>query len=107
MAQIPSILGQNKPDAGVHTNLFTVALNTQAQFSIFVANQGDSMDKVTISLIPDGGSETDATYIAYETPILAHAVMAFAGLFMKANDQVIIYTQNGTTSFTATGMLYA
>lgn len=105
MAQTPSILGQNLPDANIDTNLFTVAVGKQVQFSIFVANQSDVMDRITIALIPDSGPETPANYIAYQTPILGNAVMAFGGLFMNDRDKVMVLTANGTTSFTATGII--
>jgi hypothetical protein len=105
MAQTPIILGQNLPDANIDTNLFTVSVGQQVQFSIFVANQSETLDRITIALIPDSGPETPANYIAYQTPILGNAVMAFSGLFMNASDRVLIRSLNGTTSFTATGVI--
>jgi hypothetical protein len=107
MSQTPSILGQNFPDAGVDTNLFTVSVANQAQFSVFLANHEMEIDRITIALIPNGGSETSANYIAYNTPVIGNAVMAFSGLFLNSGDRVQILSENGTTSFTATGVLTA
>ena len=107
MPQTPKILGQNFPDIGIDTTLFTVGLNEQAQFSIFMTNQETEMDRITVALIPNGESETSAKYIAYNTPIIGNAVMAFSGLFLDSGDRVQVLSENGTTSFTATGMLYS
>lgn len=105
MPQTPSIIGQKIPDADIDTNLFTAAVGTQLQFSIFVANQSQEIDRLTIALIPDNGPETPSNYIAYETPIIGNAVMAFGGLFVNGGDRVQVKTKNGTTSFTATGII--
>lgn len=105
MPQTPNILGQNFPDAGIDTTLLTVAYGQQAQFSVFIANHDILIDRITIALIPNGGSETEANYIAFRTPIIGNAVMAFAGLFLNSGDRVQILSENGTTSFSATGII--
>ena len=105
MTDTPSILGQNLPDPGIDTNLFTVPSNGQVQFSIFIANQLNNMDEITIAIIPAGGAETTANFIAFSTPIMPNAVMAFSGLFMNSGDRVQVQSKNGTSSFTATGIL--
>lgn len=105
MPQTPSIIGQNFPDAGVDTTLLTVAYGQQAQFSIFVSNHNIEIDRITIALIPEGAPETSASYIAFNTPLLGNAVLAFSGLFMNSADRVQILSENGTTSFVATGVI--
>lgn len=105
MAQMPSILGQNYPDAGLDTTLFTVGIGNQVQFSIFVSNHSSDYDRVTIYLLPNGGTEDPSRYIAFNTPVLGNAVMAFAGLNMNSEDRVVVKAENGTTSFVATGIL--
>jgi hypothetical protein len=106
MSQTPTIIGQNKPDAGVLTTLLSLAASEQAQFSVFVCNQGSEVDEITISLLRATQAETDATYIAYDTPMIGNSVLAFAGLFLNSGDQVKIISKNGTSSFNATGMIY-
>lgn len=101
---LPRILGQKKPDPLVDTNLFTVASGNQAQFSLFVCNQSDYMDRFTISLIPAGEVESPSTYIAYDTPLLGHGVFAASGLYLNGNDQVKVMTMGGNISITATGI---
>lgn len=101
---IPKILGQNKPDPGVDTNLFTVPTGKQAQFSLFVCNQGSEIDRFTIALIPAGEAELPSSYIAFDTPLIGHAVFAASGLYLNGDDQVKVICQNGQISFTATGI---
>jgi hypothetical protein len=101
---VPKILGQNKPDAGVDTNLFTVASNHQVQFSLFACNQSAVIDRFTIALIPNGGTETNATYIAYNTPLIGNGMFSAAGLYLNSGDQVKVSSVNGSFSFTATGI---
>lgn len=101
---LPKILGQNKPDLLVDTTLFTVPLSKQAQFSLFVCNQGSAISRFTIALIPNGGALSTARYIAYNTPLNANTVFAASGLYMDGGDEVIVSSDNGDVSFTATGI---
>lgn len=105
MVDVPSIIGQNYPDAGIDTNLFTVANDQQVQFSIFIANQASNPDRITIALIANGGTENEACYIASNTQIISHSVLAFSGLFLNSNDRVQVKSINGSSSFTATGII--
>lgn len=105
MSTTPTILGQNFPDPTVPTILFAVPANCSVQFSTFVCNQSPEPDLITIALLPDGGPDTPASYIAYQTTLIGNGVLAFSGLFMNQLDQVEVISQYGTSSFTATGML--
>lgn len=100
----PRLLGQNKPDAGVNTNLFTVTTSHQVQFSLFVCNQNDEIDQFTVALVPAGEPETVNTYIAYKTPLIGHGVFAASGLYLNSGDMVMVESLNGDVSFTATGI---
>ena len=99
----PRIFGQAKPVAEIQTTLITVANNAQAQVSLFVCNQGDSIDRFSIELIPSGDSPDPSRYIAYLTPILGNAVFAVAGVSMSSGDSIVVVSTNGNCSFTATG----
>ena len=100
----PKILGQKKPDPSVETNLFTVTLTHQCQLSIFACNQSSSFDQINIALVPFGQTETAVSYIAYQTTLFGNGVFSFSGLFLNSGDSVVVFSTNGTTSFTATGM---
>lgn len=102
--QTPIIFGQNKPIASQDTNLFTVTSSHQAQFSIFVANQGTAVDYFTIALVPNGQSLQTKNYIAFSTPIPGNGVVSYGSISMGAGDQVRISSSLGQCSFTATGL---
>lgn len=107
MVDTPQIFGQQKPDALINTNLFTVTLGMSAQISIFVANQNNDYDRFTIALIPYSQSEQPENYLAYATPLSANGVLAFSGIYLNGGDQVWVQTQNGNCSFTATGIEFS
>jgi len=100
----PRILGQNMPAAGVDTNLFTVANGTQVQFNLFLCNQAGFQDMFTVALVPFTGIETPATFVAYNTPIVANGIFSMGGLYLNSGDQVRVSSLNGYVSFTATGL---
>lgn len=102
--QTPQIFGQNKPSAGIDTNLFTITTNHTAQLTIFVANQGNDYDRFNIALVPNGNSEQPENYLAYNTPIVGNGVLSFSGIFLNSGDKVQVSTQLGQCSFTATGL---
>lgn len=105
MAEVPCILGQKQPDADVDVDLFFVPPASQVQCTIFVANQASQIERVTISLIPYGSNPGTYNYIASNTPLSPNACIAFAGIFLNSGDQVIVRSDLGQCSFTATGML--
>ena len=104
MTQIPKIFGQNKPDANIDTNLFTVSGTNQAQISIFVCNQGNDYERFTIALVPNNQSEQPENYLAYNTLLSKNAVLAFSGIYLNSGDKVQVSSVNGNCSFTATGI---
>lgn len=104
MNQTPKIFGQNKPDAGIDTNLFTVSGTNQAQISIFVANQNDDWERFSIALVPNNQSEQPENYLAYNTLLSKNGVLAFSGIYLNSGDKVQVSSENGGCSFTATGI---
>lgn len=105
---IPSILGQTRPSANIDTNLFTVGITEQAQFSLFVCNLSPQVDYFTIALVPNGAPilpENAGTYIAYNTPLIGNGVFAASGLYLNSGDQVRVTSANGNCSVTATGVV--
>ena len=104
MAQTSKIFGQNKPDAGVDTNLFTVGGTNEAQISIFVCNQGNDWERFTIALVPNNQSEQPENYLAFNTLLSRNGVLAFSGIFLNSGDKVQVSSTDGNCSFTATGI---
>lgn len=107
MAETPCILGQKQPEAGLITDLFFVPPSSQVQCSIFVSNQLDNFETITIALVPYGSSLETFNYIACNTPLSPNACIAFAGIFLNSGDKVLVSSAGGYCSFTATGMLMA
>lgn len=104
MTQTPKIFGQNKPDANIDTNLFTVSGSNQAQISIFVANQSNDWERFSIALVPNNQSEQPENFLAYNTLLSANGVLAFSGIYLNSGDKVQVYSLGGNCSFTATGI---
>jgi hypothetical protein len=104
MMQTPKIFGQEKPDANINTNLFTVATGHQAQISIFIANQFNDYDRFTIALVPNATSQQPENYLAFATPLSGNGVLAFSGIYLNAGDKVFVSSEGGNCSFTATGI---
>jgi hypothetical protein len=101
----PIILGQSKPVATVDTNLFTVGYNNQAQFNLFVCNQSSSSDTITVALVPNGNLESSTSYIFYNNTVAGNFTFIANGIYLNSGDQIRVLSTNGTTSFTATGLL--
>ena len=100
----PRIFGQALPVPLIPTNLLTVANDAQAQISLFVCNQGVTIDQFSIELLPSGDSPDPSRFIAFNTPILGNGVFAVAGVSLNSGDSVVVSTVNGNCSITATGL---
>jgi hypothetical protein len=105
MAETPCILGQAYPKPDTEITLFCVPAASQVQCSIFVSNHSDTVEYISIALVPNGSGEAAYSYIAWNTPMSKNACIAFAGIFLNTNDTVRISSKFGNASFTATGML--
>jgi hypothetical protein len=105
MTYSPRIFAQQYPDAGVDTNLMTVDVGHSATLSVFVANHSSTEDAFSIALVPyDEFNTTAPNYIAYQTRLLGHGCISFAGLYLASGDQIRVTSGNGSSSFTGTGL---
>lgn len=103
----PKIFGQVKPVANIETTLLTVAYTSQAQMSIFIANQSAVIDRFSIEILPYNTSPDLSRYIAYNTPLLGNGVFAISSVALNSGDQIVVSTANGDCSFTATGLEFS
>ncbi len=103
----PRIFGQVKPVANIETTLLTVAYTSQAQMSIFIANQSSTIDRFSIEILPFNTSPDFSRYIAYNTPLIGNGVFALSGIALNSGDQIVVSTANGDCSFTATGLEFS
>ena len=104
MATANKILGQVKPAAITNTILYTVPASTQADANIFAANQGAGEDKVRIAVTKSGSILAPTNYLIYDTVIAGNSTLNLTGLALAAGDFITVYSENGTTSFNATGI---
>lgn len=106
MSTTPRIFGQSKPVADIETNLLTVSTGATAQLNLFVANQSSSIDTFSIQLVPNGDSPDESRFIAYDTPLIGNGVFSVSGISLSSGDQVIVKTNGGNCSITATGLQF-
>ena len=102
----PRIFGQSKPVAGIETVLLTVGPSNTAQLNLFVANQGASIDRFSIEIIPNEDSPDPSRFIAYNTPLIGNGVFSVAGIGLSGGDTVVVSTANGNCSITGTGLQF-
>ncbi len=107
----PKIFGQAKPPAsgtggGPETalTLYTVPTGKQAQVSIFVCNQMNDVDTFRVAIVQAATALTTARYIAWDTPIVANGVFSLSGIGLNSGERILIRSQFGFLSFTATGV---
>ena len=99
------ILGQAKPDANISETLVQVAKNREAKFNIFVCNQNNEVDDfIYVAVVPNGEALGPQHYVFFNTRLDKGATAIFNGFCLSSNDRMIIRTENGSCSFTATGL---
>ena len=93
MANAYKILGQANLVAETATNVYTVPAATETVIStIILANLDSSANTFRISLRPDGASQADQHYIAYDVPIAANdSTTLTLGITLNAADVVTVY----------------
>ena len=93
MANAYKILGQANLVAETATNVYTVPAATETVIStIILANLDSSANTFRISLRPDGASQADQHYIAYDVPIAANdSTTLTLGITLNAADVVTCY----------------
>ena len=104
---IPRIFGQSKPVGTVTTTLYIVPGSRQAQVTIFIANQSNSADNFQVALVQAGQTLTTARYVAFDTPLIGNGVFALTGIGLNSQDSIIVRSNFGNLSFTATGVEFS
>jgi hypothetical protein len=95
------ILGQSAPSATTATNLYTVPSATEAVIStITVANRANTTATYRISIRPNGATQANEHYIAYDASLPANDTIALTlGLTMDAADVITVYASSASVSF--------
>jgi hypothetical protein len=105
MATKYKVLGQSAPSATTATTLYTVPSSTYAVVStITIANRGTGDATYRISVRPNGATQANEHYIAYDTPVPANDTIALTlGLTADAADVFTVYASTANLSFNAFG----
>ncbi len=105
MANAYKVLGQSAPSATTATTLYTVPAATEAVIStIVVANRAGSAGSFRLSVRPNGATQADEHYLAYDVPISANdSTTLTLGITVDATDVIMVYASSGDMSFNVFG----
>ena len=106
MATTYKVLGQSYPTAATNTSLYTVPAASSAVVStITVCNQSQTTgDTINIAVRPAGASIATQHYLFFTEPIAPSSTLGITiGVTLAATDVITVYSQLGTTSFSAFG----
>ena len=99
------VLGQSAPAATTATNIYTVPASTETVIStIIIANRAASAGTFRLSVRPDGATQTDAMYCAYDVPIAANdSTTLTLGITLDAADVITLYCSSADMSVNVFG----
>lgn len=105
MANAYKVLAQSAPSATTATDVYTVPSATEAVVStIVVANRAATAGTYRISVRPNGASQTNAMYLAYDVPLAANdSTTLTLGITMDAADVLTVYTSSADMSVNVFG----
>ena len=105
MATTYKVLGQSAPSATSATNVYTVPSATEAVVStIVVCNRAASAATYRISVRPNGDTQANQHYIAYDATVSANDSTALTlGLTLDAADVITVYGSTADLSFNIFG----
>ena len=105
MATAYKVLGQSAPSATTATDLYTVPSATETVVStIFVCNRGSTAATYRVSIRPNGATQANQHYIAYDALLLANDSIAITvGCTLDAADVITVYASTANISFNAFG----
>jgi hypothetical protein len=105
MATAYKVLGQSAPSATTATDLYTVPSATETVVStIFVCNRGSTAATYRVSIRPNGATQANEHYIAFDALLLANDSIAITvGCTLDATDVVTVYASTANLSFNAFG----
>jgi hypothetical protein len=105
MASVYKVLGQAAPAATTPNNVYTVPASTEAVIStIIIANRAATTGSFRLSVRPDGASQADQHYLAYDVPISANdSTTLTLGITINAADVVTFYASSASMSINVFG----
>ena len=105
MANAYKVLAQSAPSATTATDVYTVPAATETVIStVIIANRAASAGTFRLSVRPNGGTQTDAMYCAYDVPVAANdSTTLTLGLTMDATDVLTLYCSSADMSVNVFG----
>jgi hypothetical protein len=105
MATNYKVLGQSAPAATTDTTIYTVPAATEAVIStIVIANRAATAATFRLSVRPNGASQADQHYLAYDVPIAGNdSTTLTLGITMDATDVITVYASSADMSFNVFG----
>jgi len=105
MANAYKVLAQSAPSATTATDVYTVPAATETVIStVIIANRAASAGTFRLSVRPNGGTQTDAMYCAYDVPVAANdSTTLTLGLTLDATDVLTLYCSSADMSVNVFG----
>jgi hypothetical protein len=105
MANAYKVLAQSAPSATTATDVYTVPAATETVIStVIIANRAASAGTFRLSVRPNGGTQTDAMYCAYDVPVAGNdSTTLTLGLTLDATDVLTLYCSSADMSVNVFG----
>ena len=105
MANAYKVLAQSAPSATTATDVYTVPSATETVVStVIIANRAATAGTFRLSIRPNGASQTNAMYLAYDVAIAANdSTTLTLGLTMDAADVLTAYCSSADMSVNVFG----
>jgi hypothetical protein len=99
------VLAQSAPSATTATDVYTVGSGIETVIStIIIANRAAAAGSFRLSVRPNGASQTNAMYCAYDVPIAANdSTTLTLGITMDAADVLTAYCSSADMSVNVFG----
>ncbi len=99
------VLAQSAPSATTATDVYTVGSGIETVIStIIIANRAGTAGTFRLSVRPNGASQTNAMYCAYDVPIAANdSTTLTLGITMDAADVLTAYCSSADMSINVFG----
>ena len=99
------VLAQSAPSATTATDVYTVGSGLEVVVStIIIANRANTAGTFRLSVRPNGASQTNAMYLAYDVPIVANdSTTLTLGITMDAADVLTAYCSSADMSINVFG----
>lgn len=105
MATSAKILGQLAPSASTLSALYTVPTAKRAVLRVVVTEtSGVAEDFFRLSVGVNGAGDSTEQYLVYDFSIDSNGTLSSAPFAVSAGDVIRVRSENGTCSFTATGI---